>query len=308
MAIPGKLNIFLAVLAYVVAIFFLWLASHSPMVILLCSAIGFSFIANTIFSLLHESVHGIFHKDLTKNNLFGCISAAFFPTGFTFQKICHLGHHRRNRTDAEMFDYYYSHDNKFIKFYRLYGLLTGFYWLVIPMGCLLYLFFKNFYKNKFFKAKIIKPLGFEPMVNDFIEYPEEKIRLEIVFTIIFQISLFHVLDISILGSLTCYIAFAINWCALQYTDHAWSKRDIKNGAWNLKINKTIQYVFLNYHLHLAHHQNPKVSWLHLPNFVDFSLNRPSFWKIYLSLWKGPKLTSEPPPGEMDAALERQLFE
>ena len=156
--------------------------------------------------------------------------------------------------------------------------------------------------------KIIKPLGFEPMVNDFIEYPEEKIRLEIVFTIIFQISLFHVLDISILGWLTCYIAFAINWCALQYTDHAWSKRDIKNGAWNLKINKTIQYVFLNYHLHLAHHQNPKVSWLHLPNFVDFSLNRPSFWKIYLSLWKGPKLTSEPPPGEMDAALERQLFE
>jgi fatty acid desaturase len=118
------------------------------------------------------------------------------------------------------------------------------------------------------------------------------------------------LDLTLLGWTSCYGAFALNWCALQYTDHAWAPRDLRHGAWNLKVNRVVQYLFLNYHHHLAHHENPKVPWVHLHRFVDFSKPRPSFLRIYLSLWKGPRPIPDPaaPAGAfaVDPDLERQL--
>ena len=66
----------------------------------------------------------------------------------------------------------------------------------------------------------------------------------------------------------CYAAFAINWSSLQYTDHAFSKLDVRDGAWNLRVNPSTRLLFLNYHHHLAHHRHPQVPWIHLGRFVD----------------------------------------
>jgi fatty acid desaturase len=304
--IPGKLNVTLALLAYSFAIGLLWLASHTGSTVLLIgAAIGFSYVGNTIFSLLHEAVHGSFHSNRNVNNAFGIVSAAFFPTSFTFQRVCHLGHHRRNRTDLELFDYYYPEDNRFIKFYRLYCLLTGFYWLSIPFGCAVFFLLRGLFVSKAFLA-VARPLGLGPMIGDLSDQPPGRIRLEIGFTILLQALLFWALSLTLTGWFVCYVAFALNWCSLQYTDHAWTVRDIRNGAWNLKVNRTVQYIFLNYHHHLAHHQNPKVPWIHLPKFVDFDKPRPSYLRIYLSLWRGPRPIEQPPPGALDPELERQL--
>ena len=60
------------------------------------------------------------------------------------------------------------------------------------------------------------------------------------------------------------------------------------------------------HHHLAHHQHPRVPWIHLPRFVDFRAERPSFLRTYLSLWKGPRPATEPSPGPIGEDLERQL--
>ena len=43
--------------------------------------------------------HGHLHANRTVNEWAGRFLAAFFPTGLGFQRVCHLGHHRRNRTD-----------------------------------------------------------------------------------------------------------------------------------------------------------------------------------------------------------------
>ena len=304
--IPVTLNIFLSLLSYAVAIGLLWCASHTGSTLLLIvSAIGFSYVGNTIFSLLHESVHRNFHPIRKLNDAFGVVSAAFFPTGFTLQRVCHLGHHRRNRTDLEMFDYYYPHENRFIKYYRLYCLLTGFYWLSVPFGCVVFFLFRGLFVSKIFRS-VAQPTGLVPMIEGLAEQPPGRIRLEIGFTILFQALLFWSLSLSLVGWLACYAAFALNWCSLQYTDHAWTARDIRHGAWNLKVNRAVQYVFLNYHHHLAHHQNPKVPWIHLAKFVDFDRPRPSFLRIYLSLWKGPRPIEQPPPGALEPELERQL--
>ena len=62
--IPATLNILIAVGAGIAAAILLWTASHceSWFGVALC-AITFSFVGNTVFSCLHECVHGIFHEN-----------------------------------------------------------------------------------------------------------------------------------------------------------------------------------------------------------------------------------------------------
>ena len=105
--------------------------------------------------------------------------------------------------------------------------------------------------------------------------------------------LWKALDLNLLGWGLCYAAFALNWSSLQYADHAWSGRDVHDGAWNLRVSRVVQALFLNYHHHKAHHQHPTVPWLHLPRYVDMTEERPSFLAIYLRMWRGPR----PWPGD-----------
>lgn len=298
--IPATLNITLSIASYGLAIFFLWLTAHAgPVWVKIAGAIGFSLIANTIFSLMHESVHGIFHTHHRINYGFGLLSSAFFPTSFTFQKVCHLGHHRRNRSDVELFDYYYDERDKWIKRLQLYWILLGIYWLAIPFGCLVYLVWPRAFQWGLFRNanRSAQVTSTDAMLSGFDDAPVTRIRLEILFALAFQVILFLSLNLTWWSWLLCYGAFALNWCSLQYTDHAFSERDVKNGAWNLKVNKFLRYIFLNYHFHLAHHQDPSIPWIHLPRFVKPDQPRPSFLKLYLQLWKGPRLTTEPPPAK-----------
>ena len=83
-AIPATLNIVIAVGAIAIATGCLWLASHAPhWTVVIAAAFIFSFANNTIFSLLHECVHGTFHPRRRINDAAGVLFAAFFPTSFT---------------------------------------------------------------------------------------------------------------------------------------------------------------------------------------------------------------------------------
>jgi hypothetical protein len=50
----------------------------------------------------------------------------------------------------------------------------------------------------------------------------------------------------------------------------------------------VSALFLNYHHHLTHHNAPQVPWLHLPKLVSPDSAQPSFWRIYLRMWCGPR--------------------
>ena len=107
--ITTKLNFTVFIAAVMVALTCLTLASSSTSIwMVVFNAFIFSFVANTLFSLMHEAVHGYLFTNRKMNERVGQILAGFFPTSFTFQRFMHLGHHRRNRTDAEMFDLYYK--------------------------------------------------------------------------------------------------------------------------------------------------------------------------------------------------------
>ncbi|HKI06645.1 MAG TPA: fatty acid desaturase [Thermoanaerobaculia bacterium] len=293
-AIPGALNVAVTAAAVAADLFLLGFASHTESWgWRIAAAVAFSFVNNTVFSLLHEAVHGVFHPRRAVNDAFGMLTAAFFPTGYTFQRVCHLGHHRRNRSDVELFDYFLPDDNRPLKAAQWYGILTGVYWLLPPLACLAYLLCPWLFRLPLLSPEAARQTSADAMLSGFEGAPAGRMRLEILFSISMQAAMVWALDLSFAGWLACYAAFALNWSSLQYADHAWSVRDVHDGAWNLRVNRIVQYLFLNYHHHRAHHQHPSVPWLHLPRYVDFSEERPSFLRIYLRMWRGPR----PWPGE-----------
>lgn len=293
---PTKLNILIQIGASFVSLLSLYEASYQPSwFIKFGFALIFTLSNNTLFSLLHESVHRAYSKNIWINDIAGNLAAFFFPTAMVFQRTCHLGHHLRNRTDHEMFDMYYPEDNKFVKHVQFYSILTGVYWLSIPVGCLMYLIAPSSYSIFVWLNKNHKSTDAAMMIP-FLTHPRKtRIRLEMLFTFLFQISVFYLLDLNFSSWLFCYWIFGMNWGGLQYADHAWSERDIRNGAWNLKVPSIIQSIYLNYHLHKVHHQHPHLPWTLLPEYEDPQDVKPSFLRIWLEMWKGPRPANSPAP-------------
>ena len=312
LAIPGALNIAITLGAAASAAALLFLVQHSPSLWVRAAAvIAFSFVGNTLFSMLHESVHRVAHADRAWNEAIGEICAAFFPTSLAFQRICHLGHHRRNRTDVEMFDLYYARDSWWLKAIQLYGILLGFYWPLAPLGLALYILCPAVLRSRLLRDTSsieIKHTGADAMLADLTDAraPRGRIVLEGLLALVLQLALVTGLGLSWKTWLVCYFAFGFNWASLQYADHVGSRRDIREGAWNLRVNPLVEKLFLNYHYHLVHHRNPGTSWVHLPALRDPGDPWPSFWRKYLELWKGPQLTREPPPRDIDPDFERMI--
>jgi hypothetical protein len=69
--IPTKTNIVIFIIATLLNVYLLWLASHGVWWEVLLAAWGFALFHNTLFSLLHEAVHGVFSPNPKINNLFG---------------------------------------------------------------------------------------------------------------------------------------------------------------------------------------------------------------------------------------------
>jgi len=308
--IPGTLNILLLCATVALASFLLWGASHAESWLwIVAAALGFSYINNTIFSLLHESVHRKFHPKAALNEWCGRIAAGFFPTSLSMQRAFHLGHHQRNRTEAEQFDYIRPGDNKFLKYAQWYSILTGLYWCFVPIGCLVFLLLPWILRVPALRSKesqLAQQSSADAMLSGLEKVPAGRVRLEIVMTIAIQFALFPLMDLTLLGWASCYAAFAVNWSSLQYADHAWSELDVHDGAWNLRVNRIVQFLFLNYHHHLAHHQRPEVPWIHLHRYVDFSSYRPRFLSVYLSMWPGPRPFPEALVASCDSSDGKQL--
>ena len=297
--IPNAINALLLIVAPVICISCLYFFENTQFLwVEVLAALIFGLVNNTNFSLLHEATHGVLFSNPRANAIGGNWAASFFPTSLTLQKIFHLGHHRRNRTDEEILDQYYPTDNIFMKRFVIFCLLVGLYYPSSPLANILFLFCpwifdsKNFRKNDLMKAS-----SFDSMLKgiDRRSIPKNRMRLEILFSIAVQVALFYFLDLSFWTWFICYYSFNIFWSSLQYTDHAWSKRSVREGAWNLKVNPLIEKIFLNYHWHLNHHRYPNVPWIHLPKLTKTDDPNPSFWSIYWKLWKGPTPITEPDP-------------
>lgn len=291
----GLLNSTLLVLALAISWVCLWAASHLSWGYALMGVWLFSHVNNTPFALMHEAVHGVGAKSRGLNHMLGIVSGWAFPTSFSMQRLAHIGHHQRNRTDQELYDYYLPTQSRRVRNIWLYaGNLLGLYWWCVIVGNVLYFLAPWAWRSQVFVKSIAPALGFGPYVEDLAKLPPSGVWSEIALAFGYQAAIFYVLDLNVVGFVLCNMAFALHWSVLQYADHAWSARDVRNGAWNLWVLPPFRWIALNYHYHLAHHQHPQVPWYDLPKWVDPNIRQPSFWRVYFSLWKGVR--PAPPMG------------
>ncbi|WNG39722.1 fatty acid desaturase [Archangium violaceum] len=293
--IPNTLNTVLLATALLTCAGCLWLASHAESLALRLLAAGaFSYVNNTVFSLLHEATHGVLHSSRRANDWLGRLAAAFFPTSYTLQRTFHLTHHRNNRTELEQFDYLRPGDNRFLKHAQWYSILTGLYWAFVPLGCVAFALFPGLLQRlRGTGTRYGEQTGADAYLGRLEDAPGSTIRLEALLSLGVQVGLVLGLDLTASGWALCYAAFAINWSSLQYADHAWSPLDVRDGAWDLRVAAPVRWLFLNYHYHRAHHRHPRVPWLYLGRYVDPEVPRPSFLRIWLSMWRGPRPLPSP---------------
>lgn len=258
---------------------------------MLLAALAFSFTANTAFSLLHEAVHGLFSPRRSLNEWAGRLASAWFPTGLSVQRAFHLTHHRYNRSDLEQFDTLHDGDIVWLKRAQWYSIYTGLYWLITVVGVAVFALVPGAHRLRSLRdrsGQVATQTGSSAYFAALEGVHPEGARLEILASLAFQAALFLALDLSMAGWAACYAAFAVQWSWLQYTDHAFSPLNAADGAWNLRVGPIGRLFFLDYHLHLAHHQHPAAPWRQLRSLMDPEKPRPSYYRVLWHALQGPR--------------------
>jgi fatty acid desaturase len=250
----------------------------------------FSYLLLTNYALLHEASHGNLQTSARRNYWLGFIAGLIFPMPFTMMRSTHQGHHDYNRTDVEMFDLYYPNDNRVIKYVRWYGILCGFFWPLVPLGAVLFSIFPQAIRDRIFGR--FKPRGY--LLNGVQNAAVWLVRAETLFIVALFAVLFWLLDLRWQNTLLLYACFAFNWSTRQYIGHAFSKRDVIEGAWNLRHNRWMSALLLHGEYDLNHHRHPEISWYYLPRLSAHDV-RPNYIKQYWRQWLGPRRATEPAP-------------
>jgi fatty acid desaturase len=292
MPVPDVLNVTLVVFDVAAAVLLFWLASSvNSWWAVLAVGVVFSYLMLTNYALLHEATHHNLHSNPAWNYWLGVASGVFFLAPFSMIRVTHQGHHQRNRSDDEMFDLYYSGESFFLKCCQWYGTLVGMFWPFIPLCAVLFAVCPRAIGLRLFSGP---PFG-NANVRDITSRDLRRIRLELLLTLAVFATLLWLFAWPWLQLVVLYACFSVNWSTRQYVGHAFSKRDVVEGAWNLRHNWLMSKILLHGEWDLAHHRHPEVSWYYLPRVVSPQEPRLSYLRQYWRMWLGPRLATDPPP-------------
>ncbi len=300
--VPEGTNLALAGLVLVTALAMLWLGSRLPLPGTLAVGFLFSFLLLTNYALLHEATHDMLHSNRRINWLAGMVLGWLFPVSFTVLHVTHIVHHCCNRTDHEMFDCYYPGDPMFVKYTQWYGLLLGLWWPFIPIGSILLAVTPGLLRTSLFRRARSTAVLFD----DVGASEARRIRVEVLLGTAFWVCVFAGLGVDWKAALIMYACFAFNWSTRQYVTHAFTPRDVRNGALNLRVGRVMGWVLLNGQWDLVHHRQPHLPWNHLPEAGRNSQTPVSYWRQYARLWKGPRPCGEPGPAVLPKGVYQGL--
>jgi len=132
--IPARLNLVIGLIQIIVMLTLFWLAARVSGWWLAPVALAYGIAMNSAYALMHEAQHGMAHPKRWINDGLGVVLAWFFPAPFHLIRQGHLGHHLRNRSDDEAFDFYFEGESALWRHLQLYGILTGLFWVVIVLS------------------------------------------------------------------------------------------------------------------------------------------------------------------------------
>jgi fatty acid desaturase len=288
--IPKKLNL-LMIACQLVAMFSLFYGASlaSSWWHLLLLAFGFGIVGNAVYSVIHEAEHRILHPNPKVNDFLGAAMALFFPAPYHLLRQGHIAHHRYNRSDNEAFDLYFDGDRPIVKWLKLYGIITGVYWLTVILSNVVVLVFPFLLKRRYYE--------FDRPLAAFMDFLNPRywwmIKIEAILAIVLHALIVWRLEIPPLHYAVVYFGFGFSWSAMQYVHHFGAERHVVRGTRNLWLFAPIDLVWLNHNWHLTHHQHPTVSWIYLPEIAQQEDPHREFlpWH-YLRMWRGPRYTDE----------------
>lgn len=288
--IPGGLN-FAILLAQLAALggFFWGAARLESWWALALLALGFGVLGNSIYSIIHEAEHGMLFRHRKWNDVAGAFMALFFPAPFHLIRQGHLGHHLRNRSDDEAFDFYFEGDHKVWRFLVLYGIVTGLYWVVVVLSNIVFLFLPFTVDKKYWHVDQPSVAFMESLNPGY----RRLIQLECAAAILLHVGIVWGLGIPVVNYVVMYAGFGFMWSAMQYVHHYGTERHVTKGARNLWIWGPLDLVWLNHNWHLHHHEHPTVPWIHLHRLgEDAGAPRGFLPWAYLRMWRGPRPAKE----------------
>jgi fatty acid desaturase len=287
--IPARLNLLISAAQLTALLLLLRFSAASSGWRLAAVALGYGLVMNSAYAMLHEAQHGILHPDRRINEIVGAILALFFPAPFHLTRQGHLGHHLRNRSDDEAFDFYFEGESRVWRFLQLYGVLTGLFWCVILLSNVAAVFCPVLLRPK--------PYAFDrattAMLSSFNPKFLPLVRIEALAVLLLHAGLIWWWRIPLTHWFATLAGFGVVWSAMQYVHHFGTERDVARGAVNLRTFRLLDGLWLNHNWHLDHHLRPTVPWLYLPR-IGAEEKRPQghMFLAYLRMWRGPRLTHE----------------
>ncbi len=255
-------------------------------------AVIFGVVMNSVYAIIHEAEHAMLFSNRFWNDLAGSLMALLFPAPFHLIRQGHLGHHLRNRSDDEAFDFYFEEDHKLWKILVLYGILTGLYYVMVVLSNVVFLLLPFRDDKKYWhvdQASTAFMESFNPRYRLVI-------RLECAGAILLHTGIVWLLHIPVGLYLGMYAGFGLMWSGMQYVHHYGTERHVTRGARNLWIWKPLDAIWLNHNLHLTHHSHPSVPWVHLPKTEpEGDPSRGFLLTAYLKMWRGPKPATDRVP-------------
>jgi fatty acid desaturase len=285
-AIPNRLNLAILVGQLAAIAVCLWAATHVGGGWALAGlAVAFGVVMNSVYSLIHEAEHAMLFSNRRWNDFVGAGMALFFPAPFHLIRQSHLGHHLRNRSDDEAFDFYFEGDNQVWKILVWYGILTGLFWVVVVLSNVVFLVLPFKEDKKLWHVDQASTAFMESFNAGY----QRIIRLECVAALALHFTLVRSLHIPVGSYLVMYAGFGFMWSAMQYVHHYGTERHVTRGARNLWIFGPLDLFWLNHNWHLTHHEHPSVPWVHLPETAAQGDKRRGFLPLaYLRMWRGPR--------------------
>lgn len=288
--IPNALNAFILCgqIAIIFTFFHAAALTTSPWALALLAA-GFAIFMVGVFSVIHEAEHGVLFSNGRANLVGGIVSSSFFPAPFHLLRQGHIGHHLRNRSDDEAFEFWFDGESPVWKWVQWIGILTGFFYLMVVLGNLIVLGLPFVLKRRWF-AFDRPSAAFMDSINP--RYARI-IQAEAVGILVLHGLMIRLMHLPISHYLALYGAFGFLWSALQYVHHYGTERHITRGAWNLWIFWPIDKLWLHHNWHRLHHEHPTVSWIHLDRLGRQSGDDRRFlpW-AYIKMWAGPRRATE----------------
>jgi fatty acid desaturase len=282
--IPVRRNAAIVVAITVVQLGLLVLVSHVSLgwwtvpVLVVFGVTGIS-----TYQAMHEAEHGMLFRGTMANDAGGVWLAALFGGPFSFLRACHLGHHARNRTRDECFEIVWPGQSMLVRWPLFFVVFLGGFWALIPLSCLYLAVSPPSLRRTF-----VDRSKASAMVQGMPPHWMKRIRTEALFVIALHGGLLASGLVSPLAWIACYGAVALLWSSQNYLGHAHEQSfEVVDGAFNLDVNPFYGAWIMNFHWHLAHHQNPQVPWVHLPRYDDRTHAHRGYWRAYAEFLRGP---------------------